>query len=271
MKVKQTCAANIFANMHTVKVTTNDTVVTDNTYTTTDRCGNTTGITLSDTILIPKTTAIPAWVWDSRYVISINGLTYPVLTVNDIPYIKGLSFKPEFLKHISISLLYIPFMSGKVAMLPLLPELHPEQLTEITLATELPVNRVIVFLAGRLIDPTALISNGTHLIITPPPEVLDAITEPPDGIIYPTITTLQQLLSHPGTFIITTTADIVITHTPVGAISDNGVIYGAPNEYQSLGVGEKGEILPYRYTTNTTVLARYCTPKIHTWTTISTI
>jgi len=269
MKIKQTCAASIFANMHTIKVTSTDTIITDSTHVITDECGEATGITLSDTVLIPKVTTIPAWVWDSRYLISINGLTYPVQTVHSTPYIKNLSFKPDFLKHINTSLLYIPFMDDKRSLMPLLIDLHPEQLTTITLATELQVNRVLVFLAGRLLDPSSLSSNGTHLVITPPPAMLTAITAPPDGLIYPTVTTLSQLLNHPGTFMLTTTAEFIMTHTPVGAIANDGVTYGAPPDHQSIGLGELGEILPYQYTSSTTVRARYCTPAIHTWTDIT--
>ena len=268
------CSDTIFKHISSAFITDKEEVITVKSRVDVAPCGQQSEVLLSDLIFTLTDKAIPSWMWTTSYLISMNGSVYLPSVVKDNPYIRGLNINQPYIKHLNLSLLYIPFSQTRIKLdNTLVPTSADPVSTTLVIPYTGTVNRVILAIAGKLILPTAMVANGTSLTVTLTPEQLNVILNPPPALIYPPIVTVGNLVNHPGTFMLVTSKDITYTLKPVGVTSlttkFKEPIYGPPPNFGCIGLGELGEVLPYIYLSLKNTRARYCTPGIKNWLTIS--
>ena len=268
-----TCSDTVFRHAHKVFVTDTDEIITTDTHVIMGSCLTHSKTELSDLIFSLSSRSIPSWSWTSHYLINVDGRTYLPRLVKDHPYIKGLYVQNAYVKHLVTSMLYVPFSHTRVNLSAIDATTPTDTLTgTVVIPFTGDASRLVVFMAGQLVQPTDLSTDGVELTITLSPLMLSTVTAVPGKFIYPTITTVGELLDHPGSFILVSDADLTFTFTPVGVSSMQTTkkepMYGAPSQFAALAYTTSGEILPYIYKSTKLVRARFCSPEITHWLTI---
>lgn len=268
-----TCSDTVFRHAHKVFVTDTDELVTTNTHVTMDSCLTPNKTDLSDLIFSLSSRSIPSWSWTSHYLINVDGKTYLPRLVKEHPYIKGLYVQDAYAKHLVTSMVYVPFNHTRVNLSTTDVAAPTDALTDtVVIPFTEDASKLVVFMAGQLVSPSDLSTDGIELTVTLSPLMLSTITAAPGKFIYPTITTVGELLDHPGSFMLVSDTDLTFTFTPVGVSSMQTTVkepvYGAPSQFASLAYTLSGEILPYIYKSTKLVRARFCSPEITHWLTI---
>lgn len=270
MYISMSCSDKIFRSAHSAYVTDTNHVITDSNHVALGDCGVHSKTTLSDLVLAVANRHIPSWAWTTHYLVNVDGYTYVPRMAGKHLYIPGLHVLPEYVHHLTLSLLYVPFAPTRISLKSTDVAVPTSLLTN---TIELPftgtVDRVVMFLAGHLVHQDNLVSDGTTLTITLTAAMLASITAPTVRFVYPTITTVGELLNHPGSSMLIADKDLTFTFEAVGvsrlATSAREPVYGPPTLYGALAYGEAGEVLPYIYKSTARIRARFCSPEIHTW------
>lgn len=268
MHIALRCQSSVFGDMFQGLVTSEETIMVDSTSVERGPCGASYTTHLTDLILITKSDIIPSWAWTVSYLAVVNGLTYPISVVKDSPYIKGLSFDPEYVAHIQLDLLYIPFTNTRIMLSSLFTTPVNIPLTAtLELPTTILPSESMLFLAGLYIPPSNIVSDGTTMTVTLSTEVLETIMTPVVGTQESMILKVHELMSHPGSFIVTLPSTAVTTLLPMG--KNEHPFYGHPPLYGLPSIDSLGHMLSYRYWSPQETRFRYCHTTPSSWLSIT--
>lgn len=256
MHIAVKCQSTVFSDHYRGFVVNNETILTDHTDVTRGNCGTFSSVTLSDLILVQRTTEIPSWAWTTSYLATVNGLTYPISLVGDTPYIRGVSFLEEYVPHMQIDLLHVPFINTKVALSQVfVADSSPTLPSVLNFTLTVPVDNTLLFLGGLYIPRSACVSDGTTLTVTLPADVITELTRPRESAPALEITNAVSLLAHPGSFLVKIPPSTV-TQLPMG--KNEHPLYGTSPAHALPATSSVGHILSYRPNSPGLVRFRYC-------------